>query len=132
MTLEDTPPEPGDAPRRAPAITAAGSLTGWLGALRVRQADDDARGAIGDLIPDGPGVGEFVLRFSALTILSAAIAAFGLLADSGAVVIGAMLVAPLMTPILASAAATVTADNRLLARSVAILALGTVLAIAVG
>ena len=132
MTLEDSPPEPGDAPRRAPAITAAGTLTGWLGALRVRQADDDARGAIGDLIPDGPGVGEFVLRFSALTTLSAAIAAFGLLADSGAVVIGAMLVAPLMTPILASAAATVTADNRLLARSVAILALGTLLAIAVG
>ena len=44
------------------------------------------------------------------TVLMAAarpdIAAFGLLADSAAVVIGAMLVAPLMTPITAAAAAT--------------------------
>ena len=45
-------------------------------------------------------------------MLSSSIAAVGLLADSAAVVIGAMLVAPLMTPILATAAATVRADNR--------------------
>jgi uncharacterized hydrophobic protein (TIGR00271 family) len=132
VTAGNTPPEPGDRPRRAPAITAAGTLTGWLGTIRVRQADGEARDAIRELVPHGHGLGEFVLRFSALTVLSAAIAAFGLLADSGAVVIGAMLVAPLMTPILAAAAATVTADNRLLVRSVAIIALGTVLAVAVG
>ena len=65
-------------------------------------------------------------------MLSASIAAFGLLADSGAVVIGAMLVAPLMTPIMGAAAATVTADNRRLVRALAIIALGTVLAIVVG
>ena len=43
-----------------------------------------------------------------------------------------MLVAPLMTPIMGAAAATVTADNRRLVRALAIIALGTVLAIFVG
>lgn len=119
-----------DEPRQP--STPAGLLTGWLGAIRVRRPDADAREAIGELIPEGPGIGEFVLRFSALTVLSAAIAAFGLLADSGAVVIGAMLVAPLMTPIMAASAATVTAENRRLVRALGVLALGTVLAIAVG
>ena len=139
MTTDD-PQRPRDGTERdrpgsgrpSPAITAVGSLGGWLGAIRVRQADDDARAAMRELVPDGPGIGEFVLRFSALTVLSAAIAAFGLLADSGAVVIGAMLVAPLMTPILATAGATVTADNRLLTRAVSVIALGTAIAIAVG
>ena len=139
MTTGETPPgrdasTGGDEapPTPAPSITAAGAITGWLGAIRVRQADDDARASMRELVPDGPGIGEFLVRFSALTVLSAAIAAFGLLADSGAVVIGAMLVAPLMTPILATAAATVTADNRLLVRAVSVIALGTAIAIAVG
>ena len=45
-------------------------------------------------------------------LLSSAIAAFGLVNDSAAVVIGAMLVAPLMTPILAVAAAIVQGWGR--------------------
>jgi len=73
-----------------------------------------------------------VLRFSALIVLSASIAAFGLLADSAGVVIGAMLVAPLMTPILAAAAATVRANNRELLSSMIIIALGTALAVLTG
>ncbi len=52
-----------------------------------------------------------MVRFSFLIMLSASIAAFGLLADSAAVVIGAMLVAPMMTPITAVAGAIVTARN---------------------
>lgn len=40
-------------------------------------------------------------------MLSAGIAGFGLVNDSAAVVIGAMFVAPLMTPILATSAAIV-------------------------
>jgi uncharacterized hydrophobic protein (TIGR00271 family) len=117
---------PEDVPRR---MTPAG----FLGAIRVgRVADEDAHAALDELIPVGPGFGEFLARFSALTVLSAAIAAFGLLADSGAVVIGAMLVAPLMVPIMAAAGATVRAQNRLLALALATIALGMVLAIAVG
>jgi uncharacterized hydrophobic protein (TIGR00271 family) len=46
--------------------------------------------------------------------LSAVIATFGLLQDSGAVIIGAMLVAPLFTPILAFSLAVVRGDIHLL------------------
>lgn len=43
------------------------------------------------------------LRFHLLVVFSCAIATFGLISDSPAVVIGAMLVAPLLTPIMALA-----------------------------
>jgi len=46
-------------------------------------------------------------QFYSLLSLSAIIAAIGLMADSSAVVIGAMLISPLMTPILAFAASLV-------------------------
>lgn len=41
----------------------------------------------------------WVARFSTMTVLSVTIATLGLLGDSPAIVIGAMLIAPLMTPI---------------------------------
>ena len=50
--------------------------------------------------------------------LAAVIATYGLLQDSGAVIIGAMLVAPLFTPILALSLAIVHGDLRLLRLSV--------------
>jgi uncharacterized hydrophobic protein (TIGR00271 family) len=46
-----------------------------------------------------------VVRFSLMLMLSVTIAVMGLAADSAAVVIGAMLIAPLMTPIMSFAAA---------------------------
>ena len=54
----------------------------------------------------------YLRRFAVLMVLSAVIAALGLADDSAAVVIGAMLVAPLMTPVLALAAALVMAWPR--------------------
>jgi uncharacterized hydrophobic protein (TIGR00271 family) len=113
-------------------LTAAGTIARWLGSVSPSSPSDDAQASIDELIPRGPALREYVFRFTALTALSAAIAAFGLLADSGAVVIGAMLVAPLMTPIMGAAAATVTANNGRLWRALSIIALGTVVAIAVG
>ena len=113
-------------------MTAAGTISRWLGSINPGEPTDEARASVNELIPHGPELREYVTRFSALTVLSAAIAAFGLLADSGAVVIGAMLVAPLMTPIMAASAAIVTADNKRLLRSLLILLLGTWLAICVG
>lgn len=89
--------------------------------------------AVEELIPEGRE--EFVtylLRFTSLIVLSAAIAAFGLLSNSSAVVIGAMLVAPLMTPITAAAAATVMARNVRLARSLLVILFGTIAAIVIG
>ena len=45
--------------------------------------------------------------FFLLVILSSSIATFGLITDSSAVIIGAMLVAPLMSPILGLSLASV-------------------------
>lgn len=74
----------------------------------------------------------YLWRFAALILLSSSIAGLGLLNDSGAVVIGAMLVAPLMTPILGLAAATVQAWTARQLESLAIITSGALLAVAVG
>ena len=47
----------------------------------------------------------FLIRMTVLLLVSTVIASCGLLSDSAAVVIGAMLVAPLMRPVMAAAAA---------------------------
>jgi len=52
-----------------------------------------------------PQTRHVVVRFSIMLGLAVAVAVMGLTADSAAVVIGAMLIAPLMTPILTFAAA---------------------------
>jgi uncharacterized hydrophobic protein (TIGR00271 family) len=49
----------------------------------------------------------YLVRMGILLVLSTVIATAGLLSDSAAVVIGAMLVAPLMNPVMASAGAVV-------------------------
>lgn len=71
-------------------------------------------------------------RFWILTVLSTAIAAYGLLANSTAVVVGAMLVAPLMGPIFGLALATVTGHVVLMKRSLIAEVFGVVLAVGVG
>jgi uncharacterized hydrophobic protein (TIGR00271 family) len=53
------------------------------------------------------------LSFYILVILSTVIAAYGLIANSTAVVIGAMIVAPLMTPIIGIALSLVSSDSQL-------------------
>jgi uncharacterized hydrophobic protein (TIGR00271 family) len=55
--------------------------------------------------------------FYVLIILSSVIAVLGLIQGSGAVIIGAMLVAPLMSPILAMSFALVLGDGRMLAQA---------------
>lgn len=69
--------------------------------------------------------------FYLLMFCSVVIATMGLFLDSGAVIIGAMLVAPLMTPILALALGVVMGDRRLLRIAAASTALGISLAVAV-
>jgi len=60
---------------------------------------------------------EPALRFYILVVVSTLIASFGLIANSTAVVIGAMLVAPLMTPIFSISLALVRGDSDLLGRA---------------
>ncbi len=93
------------------ATTALGSIAAWASRTMPSEPTDEAMEAIDELVPEGDEFRPFLLRFVMLIVLSAGIAAFGLLSNSSAVVIGAMLVAPLMTPITAAAAATVMAGG---------------------
>ncbi len=68
--------------------------------------------------------------FFLLIILSCTIATFGLLADSTAVIIGAMLVAPLMSPILGLSLSSVAGEQFMFRRSIIALVEGVLLAIA--
>ena len=64
-------------------------------------------------------------EFFVLLIGSTIVATFGLLQDSAAVIIGAMLIAPLMTPILGFALGSIWGDSRLLSQSFLTLVVGS-------
>jgi uncharacterized hydrophobic protein (TIGR00271 family) len=69
-------------------------------------------------------------RFAFMTMMSAGIAVLGLLLSSPAVVIGAMLISPLMNPILGFGFSLALFDFRELRRSLKALAIGSVAAVA--
>ncbi len=71
------------------------------------------------------------LDYIVLILVSAVIAALGLLLNSAAVVIGAMLIAPLMQPLTALATGMATGRLRLIERSLGNLALGVLLGMGV-
>ena len=70
--------------------------------------------------------------FWTLLLLAAAIASAGVVSDATATVIGAMIVAPLMTPILGIVLAVTIGDGRNLAISAALVLTGALAVIAVG
>ncbi|MDD3717794.1 MAG: TIGR00341 family protein [Actinomycetota bacterium] len=65
------------------------------------------------------------VRFFVLLLLSAVIATYGVVSDSVATVIGAMIVAPLMTPIMAISLSVVSGDLHNIVRSFLVVAAGT-------
>lgn len=67
--------------------------------------------------------------FYLLVILSASIATLGLITNSPAVIIGAMLLAPLMSPIIGLGLATTTGNTRLIKDSLTALLRGGIMAI---
>ena len=73
---------------------------------------------------EGDRAGRYLVRFTVLLFLSAVIAANGVIEDSTATVIGAMIIAPLMTPILATTAALVMGDATRAWRSAFVVAAG--------
>ena len=97
--------------------------------LRPRFVSIDAarRDAILQEIDQNAALGQ---NFLVLVLLSCVIATFGLIQNSAAVIIGAMLVAPLMGPIVAFALALVYGDPRRVARALGTLALGAAIAVA--
>jgi uncharacterized hydrophobic protein (TIGR00271 family) len=69
-------------------------------------------------------------NFLVLVVASSAIATFGLLENNAAVIIGAMIVAPLILPIQALSFGAIAGNRTLLVRSLATLSVGTAVPIA--
>jgi uncharacterized hydrophobic protein (TIGR00271 family) len=74
----------------------------------------------------GPQTARRLTNFFVLLLLATVIATYGVISDSVATVIGAMIVAPLMGPIMATAAAVVMGSTRRALRSLALVAAGVV------
>ena len=96
-------------------------INGWL---QERDVGDTRRDRIGDgFFFEEPDRGAKLASWWMMLLLSVAIATFGVIQDSTAVVIGAMLIAPLMTPILGTSAGIVNVwKGRVVASAVLVLA----------
>jgi uncharacterized hydrophobic protein (TIGR00271 family) len=94
-------------------------------------AEDVAR-MRAELFFDGEARSRRLSRYWLLLILAAVIAAAGIVSDSTATVIGAMIVAPLMTPILGVVLAVVLMDTANLRRCLLLLVAGAAAVVAVG
>lgn len=95
----------------------------------VPQIDREHRAKLVDRLNSNS---QFDFDFVALMSLATLIAALGLARNSGAVVIGAMLVAPLMTPLVAIGLALVQANQRLLKDGIKSVLLGFAVALLIG
>ena len=95
-------------------------------------ADDVERMTSKLYLTRGEDRGRKLSAYWVLLLLAAVIASAGVLADSVATVIGAMIVAPLMTPILGTALALVLADRRQLLDGVLLVVAGSLAVVAVG
>lgn len=84
------------------------------------------------LVFEGPRLGPAVFKFLCLLVLASSIATYGLLGDSLAVVIGAMIVAPLMLPIMGLAFGISLGDRRAILSTLGVSVAGIVAAVAVG
>lgn len=101
--------------------------------MRGRDLDLEERSRILDeLFFEGERRMPYFKRFATLMVFSSSIASLGLMNDSAAVVIGAMLIAPLMTPIMAFAAAVVQTWTSRQLETVAVVASGAALGIGMG
>lgn len=99
---------------------------------RYRLSGADVDRMVDKLLFAGPDLARKRSAFWVLLGLAAIIATAGVFSDSTATVIGAMIVAPLMTPILGTALALVLARRRSMLRSLTYVLGGALLVIAVG
>lgn len=108
----------------APNARSAGrTLYGWWRYTVVRGIDHP--GVIERVVRDSGWSG----RYAFMTMMSAGIAVLGLLLSSPAVVIGAMLISPLMGPILGLGFGMALFDSAEIRRSLAALCIGTLAAV---
>lgn len=111
---------------------ASHRLSEWMAsriALTVPQLKREDRIA---LMEEIEGKARWNFDFAALMAMATLIASLGLLANSVAVVIGAMLVAPLMMPLIGSGLALVQGNWPLWTRSIKAVALGFLAALVIG
>ncbi len=101
-------------------------LVGLMTRLGLRQSDSRRQQVYSEI----EALARAHRPYLVMVVLSALIAAFGLLANSTAVVIGAMLLAPLMGPILGMALGLASGDMALLRRALVAEASGVLLAVA--
>ncbi|EMA48869.1 MULTISPECIES: TIGR00341 family protein [Halococcus] len=99
-----------------------------IGALRERYTDlrisrDELVARAADLAPE-------TSTYAAFLVLSTVIAAMGLLLDSAATIIGAMVIAPLMGPAISASVGTVVDEPDLARRGIVLQVGGLVLAVA--
>ena len=114
------------------SVNAARTPSSWRVRLRrlwrrlVPRIDLDRRGEVQVLLRQSshPDFGYFIL-----VVLSTVIATLGLLTNSAAVIIGAMLVAPLMSPIIGLGLASISGDSHLLGEAAEALLRGAALAV---
>ena len=95
--------------------------TGW----RTQISDERALVVYKEIVKGS----EPELRFYIMVAVSTAIASFGLIQNSSAVVIGAMLVAPLMTPIFGISLSLIRGDTKLFGRSVRAESIGVLVSV---
>jgi uncharacterized hydrophobic protein (TIGR00271 family) len=81
------------------------------------------------LLFDRTPVRERYVRFFVLLFLATVIATYGVVTNSVATIIGAMIVAPLMTPIMAVSLSAVTGDSRNIVRSMLLVIEGTAMVV---
>ena len=105
--------------------------TQWQGWVRERvpQIERESRISLVDRLQSSSA---FNFDFVALISLSTLIAALGLVRNSGAVVIGAMLVAPLMTPLVAIGFSQVQGNEKLIRSALKSVLLGFTVALGIG
>lgn len=100
--------------------------------ILLQDVGDSRRGDIDDgLYFEQPDRLNKLVVWWVMLLLSVMISTFGILADSTAVVIGAMIIAPLMTPIMGVAAATATGRHSRILSSLIWIAAGVSAAIGV-
>ncbi|MFW2335190.1 DUF389 domain-containing protein [Ilumatobacter sp.] len=102
----------------------------WL--VRRPKSMEDRQALYDKVLYDAPRTRQRVARFVTLMTFASVIAAMGVITDSTAIVIGAMLIAPLMTPLMAMAMSLVMGWPHRLTLSASIALGGILLAIAIG
>lgn len=112
-----------------PNIQTLKFLKDWF---RERDSGEEMRASVVDnLFFEEPDAVQKQTGFWVLLVLSTAIATLGIMADSTAVVIGAMLVAPLMTPIMGVSVAIVNGWPRRVSLAFATVAGGVAVSVGV-